>query len=72
MDAMNILRAVLVACAFVAALLLATQGMWVPAAVLLAGILAHLALFAYLRKQRHREARERGWSVDASPLSSSG
>lgn len=66
MDAMNILRAVLVGCAFVAALLLASQGMWVPAAVLGAGILAHLAMFAYLRGQRRRQ----DLPFDAPPLSS--
>lgn len=69
MDALNILRAVLVACAFVAAVLLAFRGQWVPAAVLFAGIVAHLALFGYLHAQRRREAQEQGWPVDASPLS---
>lgn len=69
MDALNILRAVLVACAAVAALLLAVRGMWAPAAVLFAGILAHLALFVYLRAQRRREAQEQGLPVDASSLS---
>ncbi len=68
MDALNILRAVLVACAFVAALLLSFQGQWVPAAVLFAGIAAHLALFAHLRVQRRREAEAHGWPSDASPL----
>lgn len=70
MDALNILRAVLVACAAVAALLLAFAGMWTPAVVLFLGILAHLALFAHLRTQRRREAREQGWPADAPPLSS--
>jgi len=69
MDAMNILRAVLVACAFVAALLLSLQGMWVPAAVLFVGIAAHLALFVYLRAQRRREAAEQGLPYGARPLS---
>lgn len=56
MDALNTLRAVLVGCAFVAALLLLSRGMWVPAAVLFAGIAAHLGLFVWLRAQRRREA----------------
>ena len=55
MDALNILRAVLVGFAAVAAILLAVQGQWVPAAVMGAGILAHFWLFAHLRSQR-REA----------------
>lgn len=59
MDALNILRAVLVACAAVAAILLTFQGQWFPAGVLFAGILAHLGLFVWLRRQRQREA-ERG------------
>lgn len=67
---MNILRAVLVACTFVVALLLATQGMWIPAAVLFAGILAHLALFVHLRAQRRRDATARGLPMDIPPLSS--
>lgn len=58
MDALNTLRAVLVGCAFVAALLLAFRGEWFPAGVLGAGIAAHLALFAYLRSQRRREAEQ--------------
>ncbi|MEX2324402.1 MAG: hypothetical protein WD576_01505 [Nitriliruptoraceae bacterium] len=52
MDALNALRAVLVLCALVAALILATQGMWVPAAVLGLGIAAHLSLFVHQRNQR--------------------
>lgn len=56
MDALNWLRAVLVGCAFVAALLLAVDGRWVPAGVLGVGILAHFWLFAYLHRQRRREA----------------
>jgi len=53
-DALNTLRAVLVAIAAIAATLLAFQGQWFPAAVLGAGIAAHLALFAYLRADRRR------------------
>jgi CHASE2 domain-containing sensor protein len=54
-DALNTLRAVLVGCAFVAALLLAFDGQWVPAAVMSAGIAAHFGLWAWLRKQRRDE-----------------
>jgi uncharacterized membrane protein len=57
MDALNTLRAVLVGCAFVAAVLLAVQGNWVPAGVMFVGILAHFWLFAYLRAEKRR-ARE--------------
>jgi uncharacterized membrane protein len=53
-DALNTLRAVLVAVAAVAATLLAFQGQWFPAGILGAGIAAHLALFAYLRADRRR------------------
>ncbi len=60
MDALNTLRAILVACAFVAAILLAVQGQWTPAAVLFAGIGAHLWLFGYLRSER-RKARDRAF-----------
>ena len=56
MDALNILRAVLVACAFVAALLLGFRGEWFPAGVLFLGIGAHLLLFVWLRRQKAREA----------------
>ncbi len=56
MRALNILRAVLVACAFVATILLATQGAWVPAAVMSAGILAHFGLWAWLWSQRRADA----------------
>ncbi len=58
MDALNTLRAVLVAFAAVAAILLTFQGQWFPAGILGAGILAHLALFAYLRADRRKMAAE--------------
>lgn len=56
MDALNTLRAVLVGLAAIAALLLAFAGQWFPVAVLTVGIATHLALFAYLRAVRRREA----------------
>ena len=56
MDALNILRAVLVGFATVAAILLAVQGEWFPAGVMFAGILAHFWLFAWLRAERRRAA----------------
>lgn len=55
MDALNTLRAVLVGIAFVAALLLAFDGQWVPATVMGVGIAAHFGLWAWLRNQRRRE-----------------
>ena len=58
MDALNTLRAILVACSFVAALLLAFQGQWFPTAVMAAGIAAHFGLWGWLRAQRRREAEE--------------
>jgi hypothetical protein len=58
MDALNSLRAVLVACAFVAAVLLGSRGQWFPAGVLFLGIGAHLALFVWLRKQKARETEQ--------------
>ncbi len=58
MDALNTLRAVLVACSAVAAVLLTFQGQWFPAGILGAGILAHLALFAYLRADRRKMAED--------------
>jgi hypothetical protein len=59
MDALNTLRAVLVGLAFVAAVILSFDGQWVPAAVMFVGIAAHLALWAYLRAQKRREASVR-------------
>lgn len=44
-DALNLLRAVLVGCALIATIILATRGQWVPVTVLSIGIAAHLALF---------------------------
>ncbi len=58
MDALNTLRAVLVGFTAIAALMLGFRGEWFPAGVLGAGILAHMALFAYLRAQRLREAEQ--------------
>lgn len=55
MDALNTLRAVLVAFATVAAALLAIRGQWVPAAVMTAGIAAHGLLWLHLFRQRRRE-----------------
>lgn len=55
MDSLNTLRAVLVGGAFVLTVLLAVDGRWLPALVLGAGILAHLALWGYLWKARRRE-----------------
>lgn len=58
MDSLNTLRAILVACAFVATVMLAFQGQWVPVAVLSAGIVAHFLLWQYLRAQRRRAVDE--------------
>ncbi|MEY3019702.1 MAG: hypothetical protein RLZZ272_686 [Actinomycetota bacterium] len=55
MDALNTLRAVLVAFATVAAILLALRGQWVPAAVMSAGIAAHGLLWLHLFRQRRRD-----------------
>ncbi len=55
MDSLNILRAVLVAGTFVAALLLAVDGSWLPAGLLGLGILAHFGLWAYLRRFKRAE-----------------
>lgn len=56
MDALNTLRAILVGCAFVATVLLAFQGQWLPATVMSAGIAAHVLLWRHLRAQRRRAA----------------
>ena len=55
MDSLNILRAVLVGGTFVAAVMLAVDGRWLPAAVLGVGILAHFGLWGYLRRERRAE-----------------
>jgi Flp pilus assembly protein TadB len=54
-DALNTLRAILVACAAVAALLLGLRGEWAPALVLAVGITAHGLLWLYLWRQRVRD-----------------
>lgn len=56
MDALNTLRAILVGVAFIAAVLLAFDGQWVPAAVLGVGIAAHFGLWAWLRAEKRRAA----------------
>jgi CHASE2 domain-containing sensor protein len=55
-DALNTLRAILVGISFIAALLLAFSGQWIPAAVLGAGIAAHFGLWAWLRAEKRRDA----------------
>jgi hypothetical protein len=57
MDALNTLRAILVAFAAVAAILLGVRGEWTPALVLTAGIVAHGLLWVYLFRQRRRDGR---------------
>jgi Flp pilus assembly protein TadB len=54
-DALNTLRAILVAFAAVAAVLLGVRGEWTPALVLTAGIVAHGLLWLYLWRQRARD-----------------
>lgn len=56
MDALNTMRAILVGVAFIAALMLAFSGQWVPAAVLGLGIAAHFGLWAWLRADKRRDA----------------
>ena len=55
MDALNTLRAILVAFAAVAAVLLGVRGEWTPAIVLSAGIVAHGLLWVYLWRQRAQD-----------------
>lgn len=57
-DALNTLRAILVAFAAVAAILLGVRGEWTPALVLAAGIAAHGALWVYLWRQRRRDSEQ--------------
>ncbi len=56
MDALNTLRAILVAFATIAAILLGVRGEWTPALVLSAGIAAHGLLWLYLWRQRRRDS----------------
>lgn len=56
MDALNTLRAVLVSVAFIATVLLAVDGQWIPTAVLSLGILAHFGLWVWLRAEKRRDA----------------
>ncbi len=58
MDALNTLRAILVAFAAVAAILLGVRGEWTPALVLAAGITAHGLLWVYLFRQRRRDSEQ--------------
>jgi hypothetical protein len=53
---MNTLRAILVAFATVAAILLGVRGEWTPALVLTAGIAAHGLLWVYLWRQRRQDS----------------
>jgi Flp pilus assembly protein TadB len=55
MDALNTLRAILVAFATVAAILLGVRGEWTPALVMTAGIVAHGLLWVHLHRQRARD-----------------
>jgi hypothetical protein len=58
MDALNTLRAILVAFAAVAAVLLGVRGEWTPALVLTAGIVAHGLLWVHLWRQRQRDSAQ--------------
>ena len=58
MDALNTLRAILVAFAAVAAVLLGVRGEWAPAIVLFVGIVAHGLLWMYLWRQRRRDSEQ--------------
>jgi Flp pilus assembly protein TadB len=58
LDALNTLRAILVAFAAIAAVLLGVRGEWTPALVLTAGIVAHGLLWVYLFRQRRRDAEQ--------------
>lgn len=52
MGPLNTVRAVLVAGAALAAIVLAVDGQWVPFAILTTGIAAHGALWLWLWRQR--------------------
>ena len=71
MDALNTLRAILVAFAAVAAILLGVRGEWTPALVLAAGITAHGMLWVHLFRQRCRD-RELAISALVLPLAVNG
>lgn len=58
MDALNTLRAILVAFAAVAAVLLGVRGEWAPAIVLSVGIVAHGLLWMYLWRQQRRDSEQ--------------
>jgi hypothetical protein len=58
LDALNTLRAILVAFAAIAAVLLGVRGEWTPALVLTAGIVAHGLLWVYLFRQRRSDAEQ--------------
>jgi hypothetical protein len=55
-DALNTLRAVLVAGTFLLTILLAVDGQWLPTAILSVGILAHLVLWVHLHRVKQRTA----------------
>jgi len=57
-DALNTLRAILVAFAAVAAVLLGVRGEWTPALVLAVGIVAHGLLWVHLWRQRRRDSEQ--------------
>jgi hypothetical protein len=57
-DALNTLRAILVAFAAIAAILLGVRGEWTPALVLTAGIIAHGLLWVHLFRQRRRDSEQ--------------
>ncbi len=58
MDALNTLRAILVAFAAVAAVLLGVRGEWTPALILGLGIVAHGMLWLFLARQRRRDSEQ--------------
>jgi hypothetical protein len=66
MDALNTLRAVLVAGTFLLTILLAFDGQWLPTAILSVGILAHLGLWVHLYRQRQQTAERRA-ALEGTP-----